>query len=111
MKLKDLLKQYKAIANEMKKEAKNYNNLAISVSSRGCSKENYIKFRSSWLRLVSLNEQAYKIMYEYRKLSGSLFYRVLFFLGIMPKQNTFRFISGNCGQFKCVQMINLLNLR
>ena len=110
MKLKELVKQYKTIANEMKKEAKNYNNLCYSVSC-GCSNKTFKSYKESWKRLISLNEEAYRVMYEYRKLSGSAFYRFLFFCGILPKQNTFRFIDESKTRFNCVLLINLLNLK
>jgi hypothetical protein len=110
MKIKNLLSEYKRIAKEMKEEAKNYNYLSLAVRSSH-SKETFTKYQNSWKRLISLNEKAYSIMYEYRKLCGSLSYRVLFFFGILPKQNTFRFIDGRKTQFKYDQMINLLNLR
>lgn len=110
MKIKSLLSEYKRIANEMKEEAKNYNRLSSAVRTSS-SKEIFVKYHESWKRLLSLNEQAYKIMYEYRKLCGSALYKAMFFIGILPKQNSFRFINGSKTEFKYEQMINLLNLK
>ena len=111
MKIKKLLQQYKSISNEMRNEAKNYNRLSIAVRSNYCTKETFAKYQNSWKKLISLNETAYSIMYEYRKLCGRFSYRVLFFCGILPKQNTFRFVDESKTQFKCDLMINLLNLK
>jgi len=111
MKIKSLLSEYKRIAKEMKAEAQNYNYLCNAVRTNYCTKETFEKYRNSWKRLISLNEQAYNIMHEYRTLCNSLKYRFLFFVGILPKQNTFRFVNDSKTQFKCNQMINLLNLR
>ena len=111
MKLKNLLQQYKNISKEMRREAQNYNYLSAAVRSNYCSKETFAKYQNSWKKLISLNEEAYKIMYEYRSLCSRFSYRVLFFLGILPKQNTFRFVDGSKTQFKFDMMINLLNLK
>lgn len=110
MKINSLLSEYKRIAKEMKSEAKNYNYLYLAVKTSH-SKETFIKFQESWKKLISLNEKAYGIMYEYRKLCGSIRYKAMFFLGILPKQNSFRFINESKTQFKCDLMINLLNLK
>ena len=111
MKLANLLNQYKSISNEMKAEAKNYNYLCDAVRSNYCTKETFEKYRNSWKRLISLNEKAYNIMYEYRTLCNSLKYRFFFFVGILPKQNTFRFVNDSKTQFDYNQMINLLYLK
>ena len=110
MKLKTLLNEYKNISKEMKAEAKNYNYLSLAVRSSH-SKETFVKYQESWKKLLRLNEKAYKVMYEYRKLCSTFFYRSLFFCGILPKQNSFRFVDGSKTQFNYDQMINLLNLR
>jgi len=111
MKIKKLLMQYKSIAREMKSEARNYNNLAIAVRSRYCSDKTFENYRASWKRLLALNDEAYRVMCEYRRLAGSVLYRALFLLGVMPRQNSFRFIDGSETQFSYNQMINLLNLK
>lgn len=110
MKIKNLLNDYKNISNEMREEAKKYNYLSLAVKTSH-SKETFIKYQESWKKLISLNEKAYGIMYEYRKLCGSIRYKAMFFLGILPKQNSFRFINESKTQFKCDLMINLLNLK
>ena len=110
MKIKNLLNEYKNISKEMRNEAKNYNYLS-SVVMTSRSKETFIKYQESWKKLISLNEKAYGIMYEYRKLCGSALYKAMFFLGVLPKQNSFRFINGSKTRFKCDLMINLLNLK
>ena len=110
MKIKDLLNDYKNISKEMREEAKNYNYLYLAVRTSH-SEETFIKYQESWKKLISLNEKAYGIMYEYRKLCGSIRYKAMFFLGVLPKQNTFRFINGSKTQFKYDLMINLLNLK
>ena len=110
MKIKSLLNEYKSISKEMRFEAKNYNYLSLAVRTSH-SKEIFVKYQNSWKKLISLNEKAYSIMYEYRKICGSFSYRVLFFFGILPRQNSFRFVDGSKTQFKCNQMINLLNLK
>lgn len=110
MKIKSLLNEYKNISKEMRKEAKNYNYLFSAVKTSH-SKETFLKYQESWKKLIFLNEQAYHIMYEYRKLCGSIRYKVMFFLGILPKQNSFRFINESKTQFKYDQMINLVNLK
>lgn len=110
MKIKRLLNEYKSISKEMRFEAKNYNYLSLAVKTSH-SKEIFAKYQNSWKKIISLNEKAYSIMYEYRKISGSLLYRVLFFFGILKKQHTFRFIDESKTQFKCDLMINLLDLR
>ena len=111
MKLTSLLIQYKSISKEMKTEAKNYNNLCDAVRSNHCTKETFAKYRNSWKRLISLNNEAYQIMYEYRTLCNSFKYRFLFFVGILPKQNTFRFTDDSKTFFNYNQMINLLYLK
>lgn len=110
MKIKNLLNEYKNISKEMRNEAKNYNYLYSAVKTSH-SKETFIKYQESWKKLISLNEKAYSIMYEYRTLCGSIRYKTMFFLGILPKQNSFRFINGSKTQFKYDQMINLVNLK
>ena len=110
MKIKSLLSEYKRVVKEMKKEAKRYNYLSSAVM-HSCSEKTFAEYKESWGKLISLNEQAYSIMYEYRTLCGSLFYKTIFFLGVLPKQNSFRFINGSKTQFKYEQMINLLNLK
>ena len=110
MKIKSLLIQYKNISKEMRNEARNYNYLSLAVRTSH-SKKTFEDYQNSWKKLISLNEKAYSIMYEYRKLSGSFSYKLLFFFGILPKQNSFRFIDGSKTQFKYDQMINLLNLK
>lgn len=110
MKIKNLLNEYKNISKEMREEAKKYNYLSLAVMTSH-SKETFIKYQESWKKLISLNEKAYGVMYEYRKICGSFLYKTLFFFGILPKQNTFRFINGSKTQFKCDLMINLLNLK
>lgn len=110
MKIKSLLSEYKSIAKEMKEEAKKYNYLSLAIR-HSCSDKTFAEYKNSWEKLISLNEQAYSIMYEYRTLCGSLLYKVMFFLGVLPKQNSFRFINGSKTQFKCKLMINLLNLK
>ena len=111
MKIKNLLNEYKNISKEMRNEAKNYNRLSFAVRSNYCNKETFAKYQNSWKRLISLNEKAYQIMYEYRKLCNTFSYRFLFFCGFLPKQNTFRFVDESKTQFKYDQMINLLNLK
>lgn len=111
MKIKYLLSQYKFITKEMKKEADVYSRLSSVVTSRCCSDELFAQYRASWLRLLELNEKAYNIMYEYRVLSSSVLYRVLFFFGVMPKQNGFRFANGCKSAFNYSQLINLVNLK
>ena len=110
MKIKNLLKEYKSISKEMKIEAKNYNYFSSAVM-HSCSDKTFAEYQKSWKKLISLNEKAYGVMYEYRALCGSLLYKVMFFLGVLPKQNSFRFINGSKTQFKYNQMINLLNLK
>lgn len=110
MKIKNLLNDYKNISKEMRKEAKNYNYLSLAVMTSH-SKETFIKYQESWKKIISLNEKAYCIMYEYRKLCGSIRYKAMFFIGVLPKQNSFRFINGSDTQFKCDLMINLVNLK
>ena len=110
MKIKKLLMQYKAIAKEMKREAQNYNNLSVTVRF-SCSHKTFEDYRASWKRLLALNDQAYSVMCEYRRLAGSGRYRALFLIGVMPRQNSFRFIDGSETQFRYEQMINLLNLK
>lgn len=109
MKIKNLLSEYKRISKEMKEEAKNYNNLSLTVRYSH-SKDVFVKYQNSWRKLISLNGEAYQIMREYRTLCGSFSYRVLFFFGILPKQHTFRYTDENKVFFKSEQMINLLNL-
>lgn len=109
MKIKNLLNEYKNISKEMRNEAKNYNYLSSAVMTSH-SKEIFKKYQESWEKLISLNERAYGVMYEYRELCGSALYKALFFVGVLPKQNSFRFINESKTQFKCEQMINLLNL-
>ena len=111
MKIRSLLSEYKRIAKEMKAEAQNYNYLCKAVRTNYCTEETFEKYRNSWKRLISLNAKAYSIMYEYRTLCNSLKYRFLFFLGVLPKQNSFRFINESKTQFKCDLMINLVNLK
>ena len=110
MKIQKLAKQYRAISKEMRAEAENYNYLSRAVRSSH-SKETFTKYQNSWKKLISLNEKAYQIMYEYRSLCNRFSYRVLFFFGFLPKQNTFRFVDGSKTQFKYDLMINLLNLK
>lgn len=110
MKIKSLLNEYKRIAKEMKEEAKKYNYLSSAIR-HSCSDKTFAEYRNSWRKLISLNDKAYSIMYEYRTLCGSPLYKAMFFLGILPKQNSFRFINGSKTQFKYEQMINLLNLK
>lgn len=110
MKIKSLLSEYKRIANEMKEEARNYNYLSSAVMN-SCSEKTFAEYKKSWRKLISLNEQAYGVMYEYRTLCGSPLYKTMFFLGVLPKQNSFRFINGSNTQFKCELMINLLNIK
>lgn len=110
MKIKKLLNEYKNISKEMRNEAKNYNYLSSAVRTSH-SKETFLKYQESWKKLISLNEKAYGVMYEYRKLCCSLLYKVMFKIGVLPKQNSFRFINGSKTQFKCDQMINLVNLK
>lgn len=109
MKIKSLLSEYKRIAKEMKEEVKNYNHLSLAVRTSH-SREICVKYQNSWKRLLSLNEKAYNIMYEYRSLCNSSKYRFLFFVGILPKQNTFRFVNDSKTQFKYDQLINMFNL-
>lgn len=110
MKIKSLLNEYKNISKEMRNEAKNYNYLSSAVM-HSCSDKTFAEYKKSWKKLISLNEQAYRIMYEYRTLCGSLIYKTMFFIGLLPKQNSFRFINGSKTQFKYDQMINLVNLK
>lgn len=109
MKLKNLAKQYRAISKEMKREAENYNYLSRAVRSSH-SHDTFIKYNESWKKLLRMNEAAYKVMYEYRSLCNRFSYRVLFFIGILPKQNTFRFVDDTKTWFNYDQMINLLKL-
>ena len=109
MKIKNLLSEYKSIAKEMKEEAKNYNRLSSALRTSRSS-DILVKYNASWRKLLTLNDKAYYIMREYRELCGSLSYKVLFFLGILPKQHYFRFIDGSKTRFKYDQLINLLNL-
>ena len=95
----------------MRKEAENYNYLCDAVRSKYCTKQTFDNYRNSWKRLLSLNEQAYIVMYEYRTLCNTLKYRFLFFVGILPKQHTFRFVNDSKTQFDYNQMINLLYLK
>ena len=110
MKIKKLLNEYKNISKEMRNEAKNYNYLSSAVMTSH-SKETFLKYQESWKKLISLNEKAYGAMYEYRTLCCSIRYKAMFFLGILPRQNSFRFINESKTQFKCDLMINLLNLK
>lgn len=111
MKIKTLVSDYKRIAKEMKEEVKKYKNLASIVEHSFCSDKTFAEYNNSWKRLIALNNEAYSVMYEYRKLCGSIRYKAMFFLGILPKQNTFRFKRGSKTEFKCQLLINLLNLR
>ena len=111
MKIKSLLCEYKNIAKEMKEEAKKYNYLSYIVCHSLCSDKTFAEYKNSWKRLIALNNEAYSVMYEYRKLCGSIRYKAMFFLGILPKQNSFRFKSGSKTVFKYQQMINLINLK
>ena len=110
MRITKLLNQYKSISNEMRKEAKNYNYLCDSVKTSS-SKDTFKKYNESWKKLIRLNENGYKVMYEYRKLCDTFFYRFLFSTGILPKQHTFRFVNESKTQFKCDLLINLLYLK
>lgn len=110
MKVTRLLSEYKSIAKEMKEEVKKYNYLS-SVVRHSCSDKTFAEYKDSWKKLISLNEKAYRVMYEYRTLCGSFLYRVLFLLNILPKQNTFRFVDESKTRFKYDQMINLVNLK
>ena len=110
MRITKLLIQYKSISNEMRKEAKNYNYLCDAVKTSS-SKDTFKKYKESWAKLIRLNEDAYRVMYEYRKLCDTFFYRFLFFTGILPKQNTFRFVDERKTQFNCDLLINLLYLK
>ncbi len=110
MKIKNLLSEYKSIAKEMKAEAKNYNRLSLAVM-HSCSDRTFAEYKNSWKKLLSLDEKAYHIMYEYRKFSGSFLYKAMFFLGVMPKQNSFRFVNESRTRFKYENMINLLNIK
>ena len=110
MKIKSLLCEYKNIAKEMKEEAKRYKYLSSIVEHSLCSDQTFAEYKNSWKRLISLNNEAYGVMYEYRKLCGSIRYKAMFFLGILPKQNSFRFKNGSKTEFNYKQIINLLNL-
>ena len=109
MRLSTLRNEYKAIANEMKEEAKNYNYLAKAVR-RSHSHKTFEDYNKSWRKLLDLNEKAYHIMYEYRSLCNSFVYRCMFFVGLLPKQHTFNFTDEKKVQFKYDQLLNLLNL-
>ena len=110
LRIKKLLQAYKSVAKEMKAEAKNYNYLSelVEIST---SNEAFCSYQASWKRLIYLNDIAYSIMYEYRELCGTPKYKVLFFLGVLPKQHSFRFFEGSKVCFRYSQLINLLNLR
>lgn len=110
MKIKNLLSEYKRIAKEMKEEAQKYNYLSSAVRRPYCSDKTFAEYQKSWRKLISLNNEAYNIMHEYRTLCGSLSYRVLFFLGIIPKQHTFRFVDDTKTWYKAKSMMSLLNL-
>ena len=110
MRIKNLLNEYKRLANEMKTEAKNYNYLSEIVRTSS-SKEAFRKYRESWRKLISLNDRAYNIMFEYRALCGTLKYKAMFILGILPKQHSFIYKEGSRVLFKCEQLINLLSLQ
>lgn len=109
MRIKNLLNEYKSIAKEMKAEAKNYNYLSETVRTSS-SKEAFRKYQASWSRLISLNDRAYNIMVEYRELCGTLKYKAMFLLGILPKQHSFRYMEGSRVCFKHEQLLNLLSL-
>lgn len=109
MRIKNLLNEYKRIAKEMKAEAKNYNYLSETVRTSS-SKEAFRKYQASWSRLISLNDRAYNIMVEYRELCGTLKYKAMFLLGILPKQHSFRYMEGSRVCFKHEQLLNLLSL-
>ena len=109
MRIKNLLNEYKSIANEMKAEANNYNCLSETVRTSS-SKEAFRKYQESWRKLISLNDRAYSIMFEYRALCGTLKYKAMFILGILPKQHSFRYMEGSRVCFKYEQLINLLSL-
>lgn len=109
MRIKNLLNEYKSIAKEMKAEAKNYNCLSKTVRTSS-SKEAFRKYQASWSRLISLNNRAYNIMIEYRELCGTLKYKAMFLLGILPKQHSFRYMEGSRVLFKCNQLVNLVSL-
>ena len=109
MRIKNLLNEYKRIAKEMKAEAKNYNYLSETVRTSS-SKEAFRKYKASWSRLISLNDRAYNIMVEYRELCGTLKYKAMFIIGIIPKQHSFRYKEGSRVFFKSEQLLNLLSL-
>ena len=110
LRVKKLLQAYKSVAKEMKIEAKNYNYLSELVET-STSREVFFNYQASWKRLMYLNDIAYSIMYEYRKICGTPKYKVLFFFGVFPKQHSFRFFGGSKVCFRYSQLINLLSLR
>lgn len=109
MTLLALKNEYKKIANEMKEEAKNYKYLAKAVR-RSHSQETFVKYEKSWRKLLTLNENAYSIMYNYRSLCNSFAYRCMFFWGILPKQHTFIFTDEKKVQFKYTQLLSLIDI-
>lgn len=110
MRIKNLLNEHKSIAKEMKAEAKNYNYLSEAVRNSS-SKEAFREYQASWRKLISLNNRAYRIMVEYRALCGTLKYKAMFLLGILPKQHSFRYMEGSRVFFKYKQLLSLLSLQ
>ena len=110
MRIKNLLNEYKRLAKEMKAEAENYNYLSKIVRTSS-SKEVFRKYQESWRKLISLNDRAYYIMVEYRALCGTLKYKAMFLLGILPRQHSFRYMEGSRVFFKCEHLLNLLSLQ
>ena len=110
MRVKNLLNEYKRIAKEMKAVEKNYNYLSETVST-STSKDTFRKYQASWRKLISLNDRAYNIMVEYRELCGTLKYKAMFLLGILPRQHSFRYMEGSRVFIKCEQLLNLLSLQ
>lgn len=85
--LKSILTEYKETLRQAKKKAAIYNELQCRLNSGDSTRETFRAYRSAWLDLLDLDDKVYKLQYEYKELASSVFYKMLFALRILPKQN------------------------
>lgn len=108
MKLTKILREYKETVREMKAIAKPYNILKKYINENGkLSDEGWRQYERLWIRALDVNNRAYDLMYEYRKTSETLKYRILFALHICKRQNGFR-VYNNEGAFRYTNLLNTL---
>ena len=108
MRLTKILREYKETVREMKAIAKPFNILTMQKKKNGnLSEEGWKQYERLWHRALDVNNKAYDLMYEYRKTSETLKYRILFALHIVKRQNGFRVYNAE-GAFRYTNLINTL---